>query len=97
MGRMFWMFAGAMVGAGSVYGAFNYHVLKTEKGIELVPKHTASLSDVYVDTTKFTAADWGTHAALAADVMASEKSQMIGDAGNTLQSGLQRVMTEIRQ
>jgi hypothetical protein len=97
MGRLFWLFAGVLIGGGLVYGAFNYHVLRTDKGFELIPKRTATLSEAYLDVSKFTAADWGAHPALAADVMAAEKSHLLNETGSTLESGLQRVVNEIQQ
>ena len=101
MGRLFWLFAGAAIGAGLMYGAYNYHVLKTDKGFELVPKRTPSLSDVYLDVSKFTMADWGSHPELSSDVMAAEKSHLLNDAGSNvgsaIESGLQRVANEIQQ
>ncbi len=81
MGRLFWLFAGAAIGAGLMYGAFNYHVLKTDKGFELVPKRSPSLADCYVDVSNFTLADWGAHPDLSADCMAAEKSHLLNDAG----------------
>lgn len=101
MGRLFWLFAGVVIGGGFMYGAFNYHVLKTDKGFELVPKRTASLTDCYVDVSKFTLADWGSHPDLSADVMAAEKSHLLNDSGSNVgsavESGLQKVFNEIRQ
>ena len=67
-----------------MYGGFNYHVLKTDKGFELVPKRTASLADCYVNVSTFTLADWGSHPDLSADVMAAEKSHLLNDTSSNV-------------
>ena len=98
MGRLSWLLVGLVIGGGAVYGAFNYHVLKTNEGFQLVPKQTANLVDTYVDIRAFTVADWTLHRQLAADIMAVEKGHLLGGAaGNTLESGLQGVLEGVRR
>jgi hypothetical protein len=101
MGRLFWLVAGAAIGGGLMYGAFNYHVLKTDKGFELIPKRTPSLTECYMDVSKFTVTDWGGHPDLSADITAAEKSHLLDDAGasasNAIEGGVQKVFNDIRQ
>lgn len=80
MRRLFWLFIGVVIGGAAILTAFNFHILKTDKGFEMVPKESLGLSDSYVDIRKFSAADWANHKQLAADMVAAEKAHLIGDA-----------------
>jgi hypothetical protein len=79
----------ALGGAG-IWGAFNFHVVKTDSGLQLVPKHTVSLSDTYVDIRQFGLAEWAAHPALSADMVAAEKSKIAG-GGNSANSAAESV------
>lgn len=80
MGRLAIFLLGAMVGGGLVYGSERYHVLRTNQGIETVPKLSASFSETYVDVRNFNATDWADHQGLAADVLRAGKEYLIKDA-----------------
>jgi transposase len=41
----------------AILTAFNFHIVKTDKGFEMVPKESLGLSDSYVDIRNFTVAD----------------------------------------
>jgi hypothetical protein len=98
MGRFFWLLVGFAIGGGAIYGAFNFHVVKTDSGFEFVPKHAASLSDTYVDIRKFGVSDWAAHPALSADIVAAEKSQLMGQsAANPIEGEVRNLLNEIHR
>ncbi len=80
MRRLFWLFVGVVVGGAGILTAVNFHIVKADGGLELVPKQTLGLSDTYVDIRKFSAADWVTHKQLAADMVAAKQHHLIGDS-----------------
>ncbi|SMP39020.1 hypothetical protein SAMN06265222_101235 [Neorhodopirellula lusitana] len=73
------LFFGMILGAGLMYGAIHYHVVRGDDGVFLVPKVTNELHDVYVDIRGFTLEDWRTHKPLAAAIMKSDKSELLSD------------------
>lgn len=80
MRRLFWLFLGLVIGGAGILTAVNFHIVKTDKGLELVPKQTLGLSNTYVDIRKFSASDWVENKQLAADMVAADKHHLIGDA-----------------
>ncbi|HVX64850.1 MAG TPA: hypothetical protein VHC19_29800 [Pirellulales bacterium] len=77
MGRLAIFLTGALLGGAVVYGSERYHVLRTNRGWETVPKLSASFNETYVDVREFTAADWADHQGLAADVLRAGKEDLI--------------------
>lgn len=71
---------GMLFGAVLMYAAMHYHVVRGDEGVFLVPKISNNLSDVYVDIRSFTLQDWQRHKPLAAAIMRSERSHLIGDS-----------------
>ena len=97
MGRLSTLICGFMLGGAAIYGAFNYHVVKADSGLEFVRKGSASLSDTYVDIRKFSVSDWAAHPALSADILASEKTQlMTPSATSSLENGAREVLNNLR-
>lgn len=72
--------AGMLVGGGLIFGSQNYHVLRTDDGVTVVPKLTASFSDIYVDVRKFGVSDWAQHKALAAAIVKAKKDDIFKDS-----------------
>ena len=98
MGRLSFMFLGIIIGGGAIFGAFNYHLLKTSTGLELCPKRSASLSETYIDIRNFTAADWASHPALSADIVAAEKQHLMGESPTTaVENSVHQILNEVRQ
>jgi hypothetical protein len=51
-----------------------------------------------VDVSKFTVADWATHPALSADVMAAEKAHLLNEnPAKSLENSVNQIIGEIRQ
>ena len=49
---------GIVVGGALVFFGQRYHVLRTDRGLETVPKLSSGFNDTYVDVRQFQAADW---------------------------------------
>ncbi len=102
MGRFFFLLLGFVIGGSAIYTAFKYHVVKADSGIELIPKGTPSLADTYVDIRNYTVSDWAAHPTLSADIVAAEKTKLMGgsaanSAANTVQDEVQNLLNEIRR
>lgn len=69
-----------ITGATLLYVAMHYHVVRGNDGVFLVAKVSNNLSDVYVDTRKFTLPQWQDHKPLAAAIMQSNQSEILSDA-----------------
>ena len=73
-------FFGMITGAVLLFVAMHYHVVRGKDGVYLVPKISNNLSDIYVDTREFGLDDWKSHKPLAAAIMNSDKSHLLGDS-----------------
>lgn len=71
---------GMVTGAVLLFVAMHYHVVRGNDGVYLVPKISNNLSDVYVDTREFGLRDWQNHKPLAAAIMNSNQSHLLGDS-----------------
>lgn len=76
-----WKFLGGLIlGAGLMYSALNFHLVRGQNGVFMVSKVTSDLSDVYVDIRGFTLEDWKRHKPLAAAIIKSDRSEVLDDA-----------------
>jgi hypothetical protein len=80
MGRFGSFMLGVVVGAGLAYGAFNYHVLRADEGLQLVAKITPGLEGTYVDIRGFGFEDWNRHRGLAVALVKADKAHLMTDA-----------------
>lgn len=80
MGRVRSFLGGVVVGAASLAVATHYHIVHGNDGIFVVRKVQNNLSDIYVDTRQFTAADWMEHRMLALAIMQADKGEMFKDS-----------------
>lgn len=71
---------GVVTGAALLYVAMHYHVVRGNDGVYVVAKISNDLSDVYVDTREFSLSDWQDHKPLAAAILQSNQSHLVGDA-----------------
>lgn len=69
-----------IVGAVMLAGAMNYHFVRSEKGLLMVPKISKGLDDPYVDIREFSLSDWQEHRALAAALIQSDKAELLADS-----------------
>lgn len=80
MSRLGALVTGVVVGGGLVYGSLNYHVLRTDEGLEMVPKAEATFSDTYLDVRNFGVSDWADHEQVAHAVLKAGKDHILKDA-----------------
>jgi len=83
MSRFGSLFLGFVLGAAAMFVSLKYHVLRTDQGVELVPKVTSTFGDTYVDIRHFGLSDWREHKSLLAAVVRSEKKHLLHDAATT--------------
>lgn len=84
---------GMIAGAGLLFGALNYHLVRADDGLHLVPKLNAKLSGTYVDIRGFTFADWAKNPDLAAALIdAGQRDLVEGTASDALRNGLNRFL-----
>jgi hypothetical protein len=69
-----------VVGAALLAGAMNYHFVRSQQGLLMVPKLSKGLDDPYVDIRAFTLEDWQQHRALAAALIQSDKAELLADS-----------------
>lgn len=97
MSRLGSILFGAVLGAGLVFGAFNYHVLRTAEGVEFVPKLTANFSDIYLDVRQYGVSDWADHEQVARAVVKSGKDHILKDsATRSVQEGINSLWEKVR-
>lgn len=70
---------GMAVGGTLVFGAQRYHVVRTDRGVELVRKLSPGFGETYVDVRNYSAADWAEHPSIAAALMRSGNEHVLQD------------------
>ena len=83
MSRLSWFVMGFVIGALTVLGSLKYHVLRTDEGVEVVPKLSATVSETYLDVRGFGISDWTEHKSVMAAVVQSNKGHILKDAAAT--------------
>lgn len=84
---------GMVVGAGLLFGALNYYLVRASDGFHLVPKLNAKLAGTYVDIRHYTLADWTRNPDLAAALIDSGERDLVeGAASDALHQGLDRLL-----
>lgn len=97
MSRLGSILFGVVLGAGLVYGALNYHVLRTTEGIEFVPKLSTNFSDTYLDVRQYGVSDWADHEQVARAVVKSGKDYLLKDsATRSVQEGINSLWDKVR-
>ena len=97
MSRIGCLIVGVLLGAGLVYGALNYHVLRTTEGVEFVPKLSANFGDTYLDVRAFGVSDWADHDIVARAVVKSGKDHILRDsATRSVQDGINSLWDKVR-
>ena len=71
---------GFLLGAGLMYAAIMFHVVRANDGFHFVHKLEAGFTDIYVDIREFTVVDWNEHRSLAAALVRAEKADLFGDS-----------------
>ncbi|HEY4313660.1 MAG TPA: hypothetical protein VGN12_29680 [Pirellulales bacterium] len=69
---------GIIVGGALVFFGQRYHLLRTDRGFETVPKLSSGFNDTYVDVRMFQSADWERHKELAAAIVHAKREDLLG-------------------
>jgi len=80
MSRLGTLLFGIVLGAGGMYTALSFHVLRTDAGLELVPKVNMSTASTYLDVREFRAADWSEHKQVVAAIVQAKKEHLLKDS-----------------
>ncbi|MBL6724718.1 MAG: hypothetical protein ISQ09_06500 [Rubripirellula sp.] len=81
---------GVLTGVIMMYVASHYHVVRGDDGFYLVPKLSNNLKEIYVDTREFQPDDWLDHQSVAAAIMQSNQTHLLGESAmNPLQESVQ--------
>ena len=83
MRRLTTLLLGMVLGGGCVYGAYQYHLVRTGAQFLLIPKGEVSLIDPYVDVRDWDLDDWDKHP----EVLEAMKAQGHADLLPTERSG----------
>jgi|HubBroStandDraft_1064217.scaffolds.fasta_scaffold424529_1 hypothetical protein len=87
--------SGAAVGGSLVFGSLSYHFLRTEEGLQMVPKLSATFHETYIDVRNFGAGDWALHKTIVAAIVRAKKDAIFeGTAVNTSHEGVTSLLKE---
>ena len=85
---------GVITGVIMMYVASHYHVVRGQDGFYLVPKLTHNLQEIYVDTRDFSPQDWLDYEAVAAAILQSNQTHLLGESTlNPLQESVQNIFS----
>lgn len=77
--------SGAVVGGSLVFGSLSYHFIRTNDGLQLVPKTSATFHETYLDARKFGLSDWTRHKTVVAAIVKAKKDSIFqGSAVDTM-------------
>jgi len=80
MHRISWLIVGFLLGVGSLYTVQQYHIVRSDEGVAMVPRVSSGYGDIYVDIRKFELGDWDDHPDVAMALMKDDKSHLLKDA-----------------
>ena len=70
---------GAVVGGALIWGALQYHLVRTNEGFTYVPKQHTTLADTYIDVRQWGVTDWAQHPDLALSLSQNGHKDLIGN------------------
>ena len=77
MRRLFALLIAAAVGGGIVFTAFQFHVVRSEERVLLVPRRQADWHDAYVDIRSWSYREWANHPDLSENLVASGHGDLV--------------------
>ena len=87
--------SGAAVGGSLVFGSLSYHFLRTEEGLQMVPKLSATFHETYIDVRNFGASDWARHKTIVAAIVRAKKDAIFEEtAVDTSHEGVTSLLKE---
>ena len=72
--------SGAAVGGTLVFASLSYHFLRTQDGVEMVPKLSATFHETYIDVRNFGASDWARHKNIVAALVRAKKDSILEES-----------------
>lgn len=84
---------GAAAGAGLMFSAMHYHVVRAQDGMHWIKKARPRLAEVYVDIRSFGVNEWAEHKEMAFDIsQAGKQHLLINSASSIFEQGVGNVM-----
>ncbi len=83
MGRFGCFTVGVICGAGLIYGAFHYHVVRAAESTHVVAKLNPGLEHTYVDIRDFELEDWNRHRNVALALLNADKADLVTEAATS--------------
>ncbi len=77
MRRLLTLIVAAAIGGGTVFTAFQFHVVRTDQRVLFVRKPQPDWHDAYVDVRAWTVRDWGDHPTLSRNLLASGHGDVV--------------------
>jgi len=77
MRRLIALILGAAIGGGVVFGAFYYHIVRTDKTWLVVRKQRLDWRDAYVDVRGWSYREWSAHRDLSQDLIAIGRGDLV--------------------
>jgi hypothetical protein len=77
MRRLMALMFGVVIGAATVYTAFQYHVVRSDQRVLLVPKQRADWHEAYVDIRPWTFREWDEHPVFAQNMVVSGHGDLV--------------------
>lgn len=74
---LFGVVVGMVAGFFLALGAMNYHFLRTENSLAIVPKLHADLSNTYVDIRSWTVSDWIEHPGMISTLLENDRQDLL--------------------
>lgn len=71
MRRFLLVVLGVAIGGGAVFGAYHYHIVRTDKQFLFVPRQTADWHDCFADVRQWDGQKWREHPQLTQDMIAA--------------------------
>lgn len=74
---LFGVVVGMVAGFLVAVGAMNYHFLRTENSLAIVPKAHAKLANTYVDIRAWTVSDWTAHPDMVLTLIQNDRADLL--------------------
>jgi hypothetical protein len=88
--------SGAVLGGALVFGSLSYHFIRTNDGLQLVPKTSATFLETYLDARKFGLSDWTRHKNVVAAIVKAKKDSIFqGSAVDTMDDQVTGLLGDI--
>jgi hypothetical protein len=93
MRRLSTFIFGMVAGGILIYMALNFHLIRANDGMHLVPKVESKLAATYVDVRSFAAADWLAHKDVAMALVRAERGDLLESmAADSLANDIDRLL-----